>query len=136
MAREGFRGLMRRLIANLVLSYVIAAIVTFVFLTIGSLIGPPTFGPAIIGGWIFEMALLMVGAPSVLIVLVVLDYVLSATTRQRRLALGVSLLPAALVALLIVPYPQIAYVVAWLVAVGGPFGMTMLLPMPRRAVGM
>jgi hypothetical protein len=44
-------------------------------------------------------------------------------------------LPAALVALLIVPYPEIAYVVAWLVAVGGPFGMTMLLPMPRRAIG-
>ena len=136
MAREGFRGLLRRLITNLVLAYVIAAIVTLVFLTIGSQIGPPTFGPGIIGEWIFEMALLMLGAPIVLIVLVVLDYVLSATTQQRRLALGVSLLPAALVALLIVPYPEIAYVVAWLVAVGGAFGMTVLLPMPRRANGM
>jgi hypothetical protein len=74
------------------------------------------------------VSLLAVGSPAVLIVLAIMDLVLTASRRPRRDAFVFALLPAALAALLIVPYPEMVPVVAWLAGVGLLFGWVMRLP--------
>ena len=115
------------MLANAALSYAAAGIVTLAFMVIQNLVAPSPF-PGLLEMWIFGVSLLAVGSPAVLIVLAIVDLVLTASRSQRRDAFVFALLPAALAALLIVPYPAILPVVVWLGAVGLLVGWVMRLP--------
>ena len=117
----------KRVLANVALSYVAAGIVTFVFLVILELLTPSSIGN-MLTGWVYEMCLLAWGSPAVLVVLAIVDLALTAVGDRRRSGFVFSLLPGALTALLIVPYPAIAPLVVWLLAVGLLFGRVMRLP--------
>jgi hypothetical protein len=123
----------RRVLGNVALSYVAAGIVTLVFMGVAN-IGASWSIPDTLVGWIYEMGLLAVGSPAVLLVLAIVDLVLTASKGQRRDGFVFALLPGTLASLLIVPYPEMIPLVAWLLAVGLLFGWFMRLPKLRTAV--
>lgn len=98
------------------------------FVVVAQVTAPPRYGPGLIGTWIFEMGVLAFGAPLVLFVLALQDAALRGTARQRRLAIAVSLLPAAAMALIAVAYPEATYIAVWLLVVGLVYGLAMRVP--------
>jgi hypothetical protein len=120
-----------RNVRNVALAYAIAAVVTLLFIAAATAAAPAQPGPGILGCWVFEMCLLAFGAPAVAIVLFGLDLVVRDTGRPRRLAIVISLVPALAVGVIAIFEPGVAYLVAWLTAVGLILGLTMSrLPSP------
>lgn len=112
---------------NVALAYVAAGAVSFALLVIQNLVAPSSIGGLLVNLF-YGMCELALGSPAVLIVLAIVDLALTASRSQRRDGFVFALLPGALAALLIPPYPEIVPVVAWLLAVGLLFGWVMRLP--------
>jgi hypothetical protein len=117
-----------RILTNLVLAYVCAAAVTGIGIAAGQALSPAKVGPGVLSSWIFEVSLLVVGSPIVLLVLAVLDVALRRRSDQRRAALIFAISPSVLLALLMPIYPMLLGIVVWLLATGLTFGVTTRLP--------
>ena len=123
----------KRVLANVALSYAAAGIVTLAFMGVANLVAPSTFESVPVS-WFGFLIFLSYGSPAVLIALAIVDVVLTASTSQRRDGFALALLPGALAALLLVPHPEMAPLVAWLVAEGVLFGWIMRLPKRARVL--
>jgi lysylphosphatidylglycerol synthetase-like protein (DUF2156 family) len=113
---------------NLILAYVVAGLTLLLATVVHESVDRPTFGPGIAGEWAVGMGTLLFGAPAVLMVLVVIDYVLKGRRHMRRPAVVASIVPSALTAVLMPFYPEIVAVTLWLLATGLLFGAVVLLP--------
>jgi hypothetical protein len=126
-------------VVNGALWYVLAAAATFLFYFAAEIRSPseyyPYFGQAIAAAW-WVTAMLLFGAPVLLIALVVVDELARPVVHPRRYVMALGLLPgvfAAVVALAAVVasgYADAWPAVLWLLLVGGGFGRLMRLPPP------
>ena len=117
---------MRRVLINSALVYLVAAVTLAlaVFATDSLAVPGPSAGEV----WVYEMSLLLVGLPLVLIALWAIDVLLTRLRRRRLAALGVALFPALALSLFISDHPTIVATVEWLLVTGFVSGLLVRLP--------